>query len=157
LGKADSFGFISRAACLSSNTWKSDLLDQATVATIGTVKSKLPTKKASTLVFNGQKQALVVRTTPPEIKRSTNYKPVSTIIGPIQDSLTPSPSDDRNMVYTIPSVPPMDKTSFPFGSHTWGLLNQFQALQRLPDGESHRMNVTTSSVLHGQDCVSGCP
>jgi hypothetical protein len=154
--KADTPGFSSRAACLSLYPGKRDRLDQVRLATVGTVKSKPPISTASTLVFDGQSRVLVVRTTPPEMKRPTN-KTLTIIIGPTQDFRTAAPSHARSMTYTIPSVPPQDNTSSPFGSHIWGLVNQFDGLPQWLNGESHRMNVTTASVLHGKDCVSDCP
>lgn len=157
LSKTDNPGITIPTGCLSPTTWRTALLHHATGGPIGTVSLKLQPQKAFALPYSSKKQVLVVRTTPPEFKRSTHYTPASIIIGPVHEFQHSPPSSEQNMTQAIPLVPPMDEPTTLSGDRHWGPLNQFQGLQRLPNGESHRMNMTTASALHGRDCVSDCP
>lgn len=157
LGKGDNLETITLTTCFRPTTWKTALLDQAALGPIGKINSKMQPLRVFTLTYNNMRQVFKVRIPPPEIKRSTNYRPAVTIIGPVQELPNSPPSDERSMTQTIPLVPPIDKPSWLFGNHLWGPLNPFQWLQQAPNSESHRMNMTTTLALHGRDCVSDCP
>lgn len=157
LGKGNNRGITIPTACLSPTPWKTSLLNQAILGPRSKVNPRMQPLTVSTLSYNSKQQGLKVRTTLPEIKCSTTYMPISTVIGPVQEFQNASPSDERSMTQAVPLIPSMNKPSVSFGDHPWGPLNQFQNLQRLPNGESHRMNMTTALALHGRDCVSDCP
>jgi hypothetical protein len=157
LARADNPGITTLTTCLSPNTWKTDLLEHVMLGPGEKVNSRTTSLRVFTFSYNNKRQVRKIRTTPPELKRSTHYTPAASIIGPIQDFQDSPPSDELNMTPTIPSIPPLDTTSSLFGNLTWGPFNQFKGLERLPNGESHRMNLTTASTLHGRDCVSDCP
>lgn len=157
LGRTYNSGITALPACLSPNSEKMAPLAHTTLGPIHQLNSKMQPLRVSILSYNSKKHVFTIRTTLPEIKRSLSYTPATTIIGPVQEFQNAPPLDDRSMTEAIPSVPPMDKPSTLFGNYYWGPLNQFQGLQRLPNGESHRMNMTTALALHGRDCVSDCP
>lgn len=157
LSKTGTLGITTPTACLSPNTWRTALFNHATSDALGKVHLKLQPRKVFTLPHSNENQLLVVRTASPEFKRSMHYAPAPTIIGPVQEFQYAPPSAKRSMAETIPSAPSIAKPSTLFGVHPWGPLNQFQGLQRLPNGESHHMNMMTTLALHGRDCVSGCP
>lgn len=157
LGKTDNPGIAALTACLSWDSGKMALLAHTTLGPVRQVNSRIQTLRVSTLSYKSKKHAFMTRPTLPEIKRSMTYKPAATITGPIQEFRNAAPADERSMGEAIPSVPPMDKPSALFGDHPCGPLNQFEGLQRLPNSESHRMNMTTALALHGRDCVSDCP
>ncbi len=157
LGKTDNPGITTFTACLSPNTWRTAPFNHATDTAIGKVNLKLQPQRALALSYSNKKEVLVVRTTPPEFKHSTYSRPAPTIMGPVQEFPYAPPSDERSMTETILSAPVIDKPSALFGAHSWGPLNQFQGLQRLTNGESHRMNMTTALALHSRDCVNDCP
>lgn len=157
LGRTYNSGITALPACLSPKSEKMAPLAHTTLGSIHQLNSKMQPLRVSILSYNSKKHVFTIRTTLPEIKRSLIYTPAATIIGPVQEFQNAPPSDERSMTQTIPAVPPLDKPSALFGDHPWGPLNQFQGLQRLPNGESHRMNMTTALALHGRDCVSDCP
>ena len=157
LDKGNYRGITILTTCFSPTPWKTSLLTQAILGSRSRVTSRMQPLTVSTVAYTSKKQGLTVRTILPELKHSTTYMPISTIIGPVQEFQNASPSNERSMTQAIPLILPMDKPSALFGDHPWGPLNQFQNLQRLPNGESHRMNLTTALALHGRDCVSDCP
>jgi hypothetical protein len=159
LGKTGIRGISTLTTCPSLNGVKMARVDRTTLTPIGKANSKRQTLGVATLPYTGMKSVLVRRTSPLESKRSTYstpYTPTATI-GPVQEFQSSSLSSERNLIQTIPVVPLRDTSSVLFGDHRWNLLTQFQGLQQLPNGESHRMNMTTTLALHGRDCVSGCP
>ncbi len=157
LGKADNFGITALTACLRPNSVKIALPAHAPLAPIRQVNPRMQTLRVSIVSYNNKKQVLKIRTTLPEIIRSMNSTPSAAIIGPVQEFRISPLADELSMTQTILSVPPIDNTFSLFGHHTWGPFNRFQDLQQLPNGESHRMNMTTTSALHGRDCMSDCP
>ena len=159
LGKTGISGISTLTTCPSPNGVKMARVDRTTLTPIGKANSKRQPLGVAALPYTGMKSLLVRRTPPQEIKRSTYsapYTPTATI-GPVQDFQSSSLSSERDLIQTIPVIPPRDTSSVLLGNHLWSLLNQFQGRQQLPNGESHRMNMTTASALHGRDCVSGCP
>ncbi len=159
LGKTGIPGISTLTTCLSPNGVKMARVDRTTLTPIGKANSKRQTLGVATLPYTGMKSVLVRRTPPQEIKRSPYYAPYTptATIGPVQEFQSSSLSSERNLIQTIPAVPPRDTPSVLFGDHLWSRLNQFQGRQQLPNGESHRMNMMTTLALHGRDCVSGCP
>lgn len=157
LGRTYDSGITALPACLSPNSEKMAPLAHTTLGTNHQVNARTQTLRVSILSYNSKKRVFTMRTTLPEIKRSLIYTPAATIIGPVQEFQNVPPSDERSMTQTVPAVPPLDNPSALFGDHPWGPLNQFQGLQQLPNGETHRMNMTTALALHGRDCVSDCP
>ncbi len=157
-GKADNLGITALTACLSPNSEKMALLAHVTLGPIRQVNSRMQTLRTSSPFYNNKRQVVTTRTTLPEIKRSMTYRPIPAIIGPVQEFQNSPPADVRSMTEAVPSVPPLNTPSaLSFGDPLSGPFNQFQSLQQLPNGESHRMNMTTSLSLHGRDCVSDCP
>jgi len=162
LGKAGNPEISILTACPSPNGVKMARADRTPLTPVGKANSKRKALRMATLPYTSTKSVLVRRTPHPEIKRSTYYTytpytPAPTIIGPVQEFQSSALSSELNITQAIPVVPPIDTLSALFGDHLWGPLNQFQGLQRLPNGESHRMNMTTALALHGRDCVSDCP
>lgn len=157
LGRADNLDITALTACRRPYSIKMPLLAHPTLGLLRQVNPRMQTLSVSIVSYNSKKSLLKIRTTLPEINRLLNSTPVATVIGPVQELQNSPPADEQSMTQTILSVPPMDNTSSPFGHHTWGPFNQFEGLQRLPNGESHRMNMTTASALHGKDCASDCP
>jgi len=162
LGKAGNPEISILTACPSPNGVKMARADRTPLTPVGKANSKRKALRMATLPYTSTKSVLVRRTPHPEIKRSTYYTytpytPAPTIIGPVQEFQSSALSSEHNITQAIPVVPPIDTLSALFGDHLWGPLNQFQGLQRLPNGESHRMNMTTALALHGRDCVSDCP
>jgi len=157
LGRTDNSRITALPPCLSPKSEKMALLAHVTLRPIHQVNARTQTLRVSILSYNSKKHVFTMRTTLPEIKRSLIYTPAATIIGPVHEFQNVPPSDERSMTQTVPAVPPLDKPSALFGNHPWGLFKQFQGLQQLSNGESHRMNMTTALALHGRDCVSDCP
>jgi hypothetical protein len=157
LGRTYNSGITALPACLSPNSEKMAPLAHTTLGPIHQLNSKMQPLRVSILSYNSKKHEFTIRTTLPKIKRSLIYTPAATIIGPVQEFQNAPPSDERSMTEAIPSVPPMDQPPALSGNHPRGLFKQFQGLQQLSNGESHRMNMTTALALHGRDCVSDCP
>ncbi|HRI37988.1 MAG TPA: hypothetical protein PLO50_05485 [Nitrospira sp.] len=159
LGKTGIPGISTLTTCPNPDGVKMTRVDRTTLTPIGKANSKRQPLGMATLPYTGMKSVLVRRTPPQEIKRSTYSTPYTppAIVGPVQEFQSSSLSSEHNLIQAIPVVPPRDTSSVLFGDHLWSLLNQFQGLQQLPNGESHRMNMTTALALHGRDCVSDCP
>lgn len=157
-GKADNRGVTTLTTCFNRNTWRTTLRDRATLGHRGRVSSRVQLRTVSTVAYNSKNLLLKVPTTLPELKHAMNPAPSASLIGPVQKFQSSPPAGERSLTEPIPSVAPRDSHFTLFGDHSWGPFNQYQSLQRLPNGESHRMNVTTSSVFHGsRDCTSDCP
>ena len=152
-------GISTLTTCRSPNGVKMARVDLNTLTPVGRANLKRQSLGVATLPYTGLKSVLVKRTPPQEMKRSTYYAPYTppATIGPVQEFQSPSLPSEHNLIQAIPVIPPSDMSSVLFGDHRWNLLTQFQGLQQLPNGESHRMNMTTALALHGRDCVSDCP
>ena len=157
LSKSANHGMTTLTAGLSLNTWKTALLNQATFGSTGKINPRMQILRTSAPSYDSTWHLINIRKTLPEFKRSKTYKSIATFIGPAQEFQDSPPTDGRSMAQTIPSIPPMDKSFALFGGHLLSPLNQVQDLQRLPNGESHRMNMTTAMALHDRDCASDCP
>jgi hypothetical protein len=145
-------------ACLSQDIRESALFNQAITKSIGKTQAKVHTQvmRASALPYNGKRQVLKIRTTPPEIGTSARYK-TATIIGPVQEIQKPILSDERSVSQAVATLPSTVESPSLFGGQPFVALNPFQSALQLPDNESLRMNLTAAQALHGGNCVSGCP
>jgi len=158
-GNTENQGIATIGACLSQDILKSALFNQAMITSIGKTQAKAHTKvmKASSLPYNGKRQVLTIRTTPPEIGISARYK-TPTIIGPVQEIQKPILSDDRSVSQVVAALPSTVESPFSLlGGQPFVALNPFQSALQLPDNESPRMNLTTMQALHDGNCASGCP
>lgn len=155
-GDSTNQGIASIGGCLSQDIRESARVHQVLITPIGKTQANAhkPVMKVSVLPYNGKRQVLTVRTTPPEIETSARYK-ADTIIGPVQDIQKPMLSDERSLSQAaLPAV----GESFPrFGAQPFVTPNPFQSAVQLPDNESLRMNLTTTLAFHAGNCASGCP
>jgi len=145
-------------ACLSQDIPKSARFNQSLTASVSRMhpNAQKPVMKFLARPYNGKRQVLTIRTTPPEIGISVPYK-TPTMIGPVQEIQTPTLSDERSAgqsvaarTFTVESLPLS-------GSQPFDVLRPFQNALQLPDDDSHRMNVTTTRILHDGNCGIGCP
>lgn len=112
-------------------------------------KSRIPTVKISIPPHSRKKQSFRGSTSPIEIEAGTGERPAA-IIGP---------RDERSVSQTAAAklFPPT-----PVGRSRREPVDPSNPLRRvLPqpgyDGESNRMNSTTTLALHGGECAYGCP
>jgi len=158
LGKTQNQGMATIGACLSQDLRKSALFNHAMFRFI--VKS--PTKahaqfmKVPVLLYNGKRQGLTIRTTPPEIGISAPLK-ADTLIGPVQEIRESVLSDNRTVNQTVATLPSTVESLSLFGGQPSVASNPFQRALQRPDNESLHMNLATGQVLQGGDCASGCP
>ena len=158
LGNTENQGIVTIGACLSQDVRKSALFNQALIKSIGKTQAKAHTQvmKGSALPYNGKRQVLTIRTTPPAIGISARYK-TPTIIGPVQEIQKPALPDERWMSQVVAALPSTDKSPSLFGAQPFVAANPFQSARQLPDNESLRMNLMTAQALHDGNCASGCP
>ena len=154
-GKTDTPKMTMMTGCQNLHAGKTAILHQTTFSPIGKVISQKQSLKASTLPYNGKRQVLKIRMTPPEITPSAIHTP-STFIGPVQEIQKSILSDEGSMTQARALALPIDKTPSPFEVYPLGPLSLSQNIQRQPDAESHQMRLITSQALHGRDCVSDC-
>jgi hypothetical protein len=145
-------------ACLGQNIRKSALFNHAMIRSISKTQAKAHTQfmRAPALPYNGKRQVLTIRRTPPEIGISARYK-ANTNIGPVQEFWKPGLSDDRTVSQAIATLPSTVESPSRFGGQDFVAVNPFQSPLQLPDNEAHRLNMTTTLALHGGNCASGCP
>lgn len=148
-GNTENHGIATIGACLSQDIRESALFNQAMLKSIGKTQAKAHTQvmRASALPYNGKRQVLTIRTTPPEIGISARYK-TATIIGPVQEIRKPILSDVRSVSQAVAALPATLESSSLFGGQPFVALNPFQSALQLPDNESLRMNLTTTQALH---------
>lgn len=111
---------------------------------------------ASALPFNGKRQVLTIRTTPPEIGISVRQN-TATIIGPVQEVRKPTLSGARRVSQAVPAQSSTVESASLFGAQPFAASDRFRSTLQEPDNESHRMNLTTAQALHGGNCPGGCP
>jgi hypothetical protein len=157
-GNTENQGIATIGVCLSQDIRKSARFNQALIKSNGKTQAKAHTQvmKVSALPYNGKRQVLTIRTTPPEIGTPARYK-TATIIGPVQEIQKPILSDERSVSQAVATLPSTVESPSLFGGQPFVALNPFQSALQLPDNESLRMNLTAAQALHGGNCVSGCP
>ena len=151
-------GITTIGACLNQDVRQSALFNQTMITSIGKTQAKDHTQvmKVSALPYNGKRQILTVRTTPPGIGISARYK-TPTIIGPVQEIQKPVLSDERSMSQAIAMLPTAVESLTLSGGQPFVALNQLQNALQPPGNESLRMNQATMLSLDNRNCVSGCP
>jgi hypothetical protein len=144
--------------CMSQDIRKSALFNQTMSTSIGKTQAKVSTKtmKVFALPYNGKRQIHTMRTTLPELGISTHDK-VPTIIGPVQEIRKSNLSDERSVSQIVATLPSTVESFSLLGGQPFVAVNQIQDALPLADNESLRMNRTTTQVLHGGNCASGCP
>ena len=157
-GNTENQGIATIGACLSQDILKSALFNQAMIKSNGKTQAKAHTKvmRASALPYNGKRQVLTIRTTPPESGISARYK-TPTIIGPVQEIQKPIQSDGRSLSQVVATLPSTVESLSLLGGQPFVALNPFQSAVQLSDNESLRMNLATEQTLHGGNCAGGCP
>jgi hypothetical protein len=103
--------------------------------------------KVSVLPYNGKRQVLTIRTTPPEIGTPARYQ-TATIIGPVQEIRKPILSDGRSVSQAVAALPSTVESSSLFGGQPFVASNPLQSALQLQGNESLRMNLTTMQALH---------
>ena len=158
LGNTENQKIATVGVCLSQDIRKRARFNQAMIKPIGKIQANAHTKvmKFSALPYNGKRQVLTIRTTPPEIGIAAHYK-APTLIGPVQEIQTPTLSDVRSVSQSVAAL--TSSVEFPSlsGGQPFVVLNPFQNALQLQDNESLRMNRTTMQALDNRNCVSGCP
>jgi hypothetical protein len=155
LGKTENQGMATIGACLSQDLRKSALFNHAMFRFIVKSPAKAHTQfmKVPVLLYNGKRQGLTIRTTPPEFGISARLK-ADTLIGPVQEIRESVLSDNRTVSQAVATLPSTVKSLSLFGGQA---SNPFQRAQQRPDNESVPMNLATGQVLQGGSCASGCP
>lgn len=155
LGKTENQGMATIGACLSQDLRKSALFNHAMFRFIVKSPAKAHTQfmKVPVLLYNGKRQGLTIRTTPPEIGISARVK-ADTLIGPVQEIRESVLSDNRTVSQAVATLPYTVESLSLFGGQA---SNPFQRALQRPDNESVPMNLATGQVLQGGDCASGCP
>lgn len=158
LGKTENQGMATIGACLSQDLRKSALFNHAMFRFIVKSPAKAHTQfmKVPVLLYNGKRQGLTIRTTPPEIGISARVK-ADTLIGPVQEIRESVLSDNRTVSQAVATLPYTVESLSLFGSQPSVASNPFQRALQRPDNESVPMNLATGQVLQGGDCASGCP
>jgi hypothetical protein len=157
-GNTEIQGIATIDTCLSQDIRKGALFNQAMIRSIGKTKARAHTQvmRVPALSYNGKREILTIRTTPPEIGISARYK-AATIIGPVQEIQKPVLPDARSVSQAVAALPSTVESPSLFGGQPFVALSPLQSALHLPDNESLRMNLTTTQALHGGNCVSGCP
>jgi hypothetical protein len=155
LGKTENQGMATIGACLSQDLRKSALFNHAMFRFIVKSPAKAHTQfmKVPVLLYNGKRQGLTIRTTPPEFGISARVK-ADTLIGPVQEIRESVLSDNRTVSQAVATLPSTVESLSLFGGQA---SNPFQRALQRPDNESVPMNLATGQVLHGGNCASGCP
>ena len=157
-GKTEHQGMATIGACLSQDLRKSALFNHAMFRFIVKSPAKAHTQfmKVPVLLYNGKRQGLTIRTTPPEIGISARLK-ADTLIGPVQEIRKSVLSDNHTVSQAVATLPYTVESLSLFEGPPSVASNPFQhALQR-PDNESLPMNLATGQVLQSGNCASGCP
>jgi len=155
LGKTENLGMATIGACLSQDLRKSALFNHAMFRFIVKSPAKAHTQfmKVPVLLYNGKRQGLTIRTTPPEIGISARVK-ADTLIGPVQEIRQSVLSDNRTVSQAVATLPSTVESLSLFRGQA---SNPFQRALQRPDNESLPMNLATGQVLQGGNCASGCP
>jgi hypothetical protein len=155
LGKTENQGMATIGACLSQDLRKSALFNHAMFRFNVKSPAKAHTQfmKVPVLLYNGKRQGLTIRTTPPEFGISARLK-ADTLIGPVQEIRESVLSDNRTVSQAVATLPSTVKSLSLFGGQA---SNPFQRAQQRPDNESVPMNLATGQVLQGESCARGCP
>jgi hypothetical protein len=158
LGKTENQGMATIGACLSQDLRKSALFNHAMVRSLVRSPAKAHTQfmNVPTLLYNGKRQALTIRTTPPELGISARYK-ADPLIGPVQEIRNSVLSENRTGSQAVATRPSTVESPSLFGSQPSVASNPFLRALQGPDNVSLRMNLTTEQVLQGGNCASGCP
>jgi len=158
LGNTENQEIATIGACLSQDIREGALFNQTLMTSIGKtqVKAHKPVRRAFALPYNGKRQVLAIRTTPPEIGVHREYTP-ATVIGPVQGVQKPILSDERSVSQAVAMLPTAVDSLSLFGGQYAAAVNPLQSALQLPGNESSRMNMTTTRTLHGGNCASGCP
>jgi hypothetical protein len=159
-GKTENQGMVTIGACLSQDLHlrKSALFNHAMFRFNVKSPAKAHTQfmTVPVLLYNGKRQGLTIRTTPPEFGISARLK-ADTLIGPVQEIRESVLSDNRKVSQTVATLPSTVETFSLFGGQPSIASNTFQRALQRPDNESLPMNLATGQVLHGGNCASGCP
>jgi len=153
LGKMEKIG-----ACSSQYIRKSAPFNHAIFRYI----VKNPTKAHSqfmnvpVLLYNGRRQGLTLRASPPDIAISSRYK-ADTLIGPVQEIRKSVLSDNHTASQAVVTRAFTVESPSLLGGQASVASNPFLRGLQGPDNVSLRMNLTTEQVLHGGNCASGCP
>ena len=93
-------------ACLSQDLRKSALFNHAMLRSNVKSPAKAHTQfmKVPVLLYNGKRQGLTIRTTPPEFGISARVK-AATLIGPVQEIRESVLSDNRTVSQTVATLP----------------------------------------------------
>lgn len=158
LGKTENQGMATIGACLSQDLRKSALFNHAMFRFIVKSPTKAHTQfmNVPVLLYNGKRQGLTIRTTPPEIGISARLK-ADTLIGPVQEIRKSVLSDNRTVSQAVATLPSTVESLSLFGGPPSVASNPFQHALERPDNESLHMNLATGQVLQGGNCASGCP
>jgi hypothetical protein len=158
LGKTENQGMATIGACLSQDLRKSALFNHAMVRSLVKSPAKAHTQfmNVPALLYNGKRQALTIRTTPPEIGISARYK-ADPLIGPVQEIRKSVLSENRTVSQAIATRPSTVESPSPFGGQASVASNPFLRALQGPDNVALRMNLTTEQVLQGGTCARGCP
>ena len=158
LGKSENRGMATIGVCSSRYIRKSAPFNHAMFRSIVKNPAKAHTQfmNVPVLLYNGKRQGLTIRTTPPEIRISARYK-ADTLIGPVQEIRKSVLSDNRSVSQAVATLPSTVESSSLFGGQPSVAVNPFQSALQLPSNESLRLNMTTAEALHGGNCASGCP
>jgi len=158
LGKTENQGMATVGACSSQDPRKSALFNHAMFRFVVKSPAKAHTQfmKVPVLLYNGKRQGLTIRTTPPEIGTSVRLK-ADTLIGPFQEIRESVLSDNRTVSQAVATLPSTVESLSLFGGQASVASNPFQRALQRPDNESLPMNLATGQVLQGGNCASGCP
>ena len=158
LGKTENQGIATIGACLSQDLRKSALFNHAMFRSIVKSPAKAHTQfmTVPALLYNGKRQGLTIRTTPPEFGISARYK-ADTLIGPVQVIQKSVLSENRTVSQAVATRPSTVESPSLFGGQAFVASNPFLRALQGPDDVSLRMNLTTGQVFPGGNCASGCP
>ena len=158
LGKTENQGRATIGACSSQEIRKNPLFNHTIIRSVIKIPNKAHTHfmKVPVLLYNEKRQALTIRTTPPEIGISLRNK-APTIIGPVQVIQKSVLSDNPTVSQAVATLPSTVESFSLFGGQPFVASNPFQPAVQRPDNESHRMNLTTGQAVHDTNCADGCP
>jgi hypothetical protein len=145
-------------ACLSRDIRKRAIFNQAITKPIGKpqAKSHRQVMEVSAIPYNGKRQVLTIRTTPPDIGISARDK-VPTIIGPIQEIQKSNLPDERSVSQAAAMRSSIADPLFLFGDQPGTVVSPLQSGLPLSGNEPIRMNLTTAQAMHNGNCADRCP
>jgi hypothetical protein len=148
-GNTENQEIVTNDVCLSQDIRKRARFNQAIITSSGKTQAKAHRQvmKVSALPYNGKRQVLTIRTTPPEIGTPARYQ-TATIIGPVQEIRKPILSDGRSVSQAVAALPSTVESSSLFGGQPFVASNPLQSALQLQGNESLRMNLTTMQALH---------